>query len=185
MRALNRFIVGSLQRVALAAALLLCCCGGNAATVIGNLKDMGLGVVRTNITFTAINGPLSRGNSLLLSPPKSTISDSSGNFSIVLTANDYGVKAGGVARDVVWITVDNTTNTYQLVDLITNELTFTYTQQPIYEQKMNKGVPFGYAPLDENGKVPTDNLPPFAISSGTTGTIYDDDSGDDILDDGS
>lgn len=136
-----------------------------AATVTNKLVNVQGSPKQTNVVFTPLSTPLPDGSQdLILSEQQTATSDTNGNYSIVLRAGDYQVKNGGLNRDTLVISVPNDTNTYGFNALIVNAPAYVWPSQPIYEEKINKGVTNGYASLDASGLIPTNQLPTIPAS---------------------
>lgn len=95
------------------------------STININIIDPeGNGVASARVTFSPISTPNPDGTSVVVTRPVTVTTDSSGDASIVLKAGDYRVNITG--RDPFLVSVPNDTDTYDLTDLITSSLTFTY-----------------------------------------------------------
>lgn len=97
------------------------------ATIVGTiLQSTGAGR-RETLTFSPLSTPQSEGGSIITSTqPRVVTSASDGAFSIQLEQGDYKVSIG--TTDTVQISVPNNGNTLQFTSLLTQSLTYTYTQ---------------------------------------------------------
>lgn len=134
---------------------LSCHASATMATVTNKVYNRtGTVAASTRVTFTAIHRPLVK--SIIVYPgwQVTKTTDTNGIYSVDLVADDYSVQYGNDARDQFIIWVPDTTNTYDITQLITNAVTYTRTTSPIYEEKLNKNITNGYVGLDANGLIP-------------------------------
>ena len=132
-----------------------------AATVTNRvLNAQGVGV-RTNVVFTPKSTPLFPNSGQILSSPQTITSDTNGNYSINLNYGRFSVASSGLSQDIVIINVPDSTNTFNLRDLLPTNAPFLYPTSPSYEMLVHKGQPNGYAPLDVAGLISLAYLPPF------------------------
>lgn len=99
-----------------------------AATVTGYIRNRQGAYVRTNIQFLAIQRPLFETTPAVL--PGWTVTTNSatnGYFSTALLAGDYRVTIGNLLPDSFIIAVPDSTNSYDILQLVTNLVTYTFT----------------------------------------------------------
>jgi len=125
-----------LAAIALLFAFFMVATPCNGDTVTGNVKDIGLTVTSTNVTFTPLSTPAALGSSVIFSRPKTVTTDTNGNFSTVLTRGLYRVTIGNNSKDSFIILPTNivSTVTNDWIDLITNSITPQFSV-PSYIQR--------------------------------------------------
>jgi|GEM_PF-5303323 len=104
----------------------------SAATIYGNISEVGLTPARTNILFAPLSTPLKSGSSIIISRPLTITTSTDGGFTNSLFAGDYRVAIGGIQRDSFIIAVPTNDATYNWTVLITNSLTYTSRLAPAY-----------------------------------------------------
>lgn len=150
------------------------------ATVVGNFMQPGGLLLSTNISFTPVRDqPVASGTNLFNLAAKS-IQTTNGLGRVQLYLGRFRVQIGNNVRDSFLIDVPDTTNTYQINDLLSTALTYTFpgSTNAAYEVQANKGAALGYAPLDADGLIPSAYLP--AGLAGSAASITDDDTGEAI-----
>lgn len=109
--------------------------GASASTVTGNTIDIiGSAQAGLRLIFTPRSTPtFDSDGSLIITQPRGVVTDASGDFSVVLKAGDYNVTINN-ARDSLIISVPNDDASYNIRDLVTGSLTYTYTNPGVLGQ---------------------------------------------------
>lgn len=135
-------------------ALLLCGSAATASTITGNIRNTIGNAYATNVLFTPLSTPQADGANIIASTPTNVIAAADGSFSVTLKQGNYKVNIGNVPNDTFIISVPNDSSSYNLTAIISSQLIYSYPSSPLYEEKINKAAPNGYASLNGAALVP-------------------------------
>jgi hypothetical protein len=122
-----------IRRVAGIVGLMLLLAGAvQGSTITGNLRDTSGNAWATNALFAPLSTPQADGTTTIGSTQTNVLTDGAGAFSVVLKQGDYKVTLGKLSRDSFIISVPNDANSYNINDLISTELTYSYSFLPVY-----------------------------------------------------